>query len=247
MRWPKGPPHLAPKPSFFVFCCCCFFLAFLSLLLVEKACFSPWKGAFLLICLCLPLLLFSPFLASHFSLSLYLPVSCPFLSSFLAVSHVSFWVLLFVFVLFAFSFELLFCFCCSVCDFALFGITILDIYIYIFFFLGGGGFASCFIVVFRVSYFDILLFFDFWLPIKNISQKIWKFQKPKNEKCRKTDILTRAVRTVVFTNSVFFSFLCFFKFCIFAESWKHYKNRGFSPQKEQQQKNKFLKLKTGPS
>ena len=41
----------------------------------------------------------------------------------------------------------------------------------------------------------------------------WKMQK-------KTDILTRAVSTIVFTNSVFFLFLCFSKFCIF--SWKHY-------------------------
>ena len=34
----------------------------------------------------------------------------------------------------------------------------------------------------------------------------------------KTDILTRAMSTIVFTNSVFLSFLCFFKFCSFAEN-----------------------------
>ena len=28
-------------------------------------------------------------------------------------------------------------------------------------------------------------FFDFWLPIKNISQKFGNCKKPKNEKCRK--------------------------------------------------------------
>ena len=30
--------------------------------------------------------------------------------------------------------------------------------------------------------------------------------------------MTRAVSTGVLTNSVFFSFLCFFEFCIFAEN-----------------------------
>ena len=73
---------------------------------------------------------------------------------------------------------------------------------------------------------------------------------------KKTDILTRAVSTIVFTNSVFFLFWCFFKFCMFC--WKHYKNRGFSPppqkkNKKKQTKNKLkknwskYKLKTGPS
>ena len=62
---------------------------------------------------------------------------------------------------------------------------------------------------------------------------------------KKTDILTRAVSTIVFTNSVLFSFLCFFKFCIF--SWKHYKKSGFQPPKKNKKINKFYKLKTGPS
>ena len=75
--------------------------------------------------------------------------------------------------------------------------------------------------------------------------EIRKTAKIKN--AEKTDILTRAVSTVVFTNSVFFSFLCFFQFCIFC--WKHYKNRGFSQKKKkkQQKNNKILKLKSGPS
>ena len=46
--------------------------------------------------------------------------------------------------------------------------------------------------------------------------EIPKIAKMKNAE-KKTDILTRAISTIVFTNSVFFSFLCFFKFCIFAE------------------------------
>ena len=47
--------------------------------------------------------------------------------------------------------------------------------------------------------------------------EISKTAKMKNAE-KKTDLLTRAISTVVFTNSVFFSFLCFFKFCIFAEN-----------------------------
>ena len=45
----------------------------------------------------------------------------------------------------------------------------------------------------------------------------------------KKDILTRAISTGVLTNSVFFffSFLCFFKFCIFAENT--IKKQGFQP------------------
>ena len=76
--------------------------------------------------------------------------------------------------------------------------------------------------------------------------EIRKTAKIKN--AEKTDILTRADSTVVFTNSVFLSFLCFFQFCIFC--WKHYKNRGFSQKKKQKKNkkiNKILKLKSGPS
>ena len=71
---------------------------------------------------------------------------------------------------------------------------------------------------------------------------------------QKKDILTRAVSTGVLTNSVFFSFLCFFKFCMFC--WKHNKNWGFSQTKKTHKKNKKrpsvknwskLALKTGPS
>ena len=50
MRWPKGPPHLALNPPyiyiyiyiyfFFFFWFFVVFLPFLSLLLIEKACFS---------------------------------------------------------------------------------------------------------------------------------------------------------------------------------------------------------------
>ena len=73
-------------------------------------------------------------------------------------------------------------------------------------------------------------------------------KKPKMKNAQKKDILTKAVSTQVLTNSVFFSFLFFFKFCIFC--WKHYKNRGFSQKKKRKKhkkKQKNLVLKTGPS
>ena len=62
--------------------------------------------------------------------------------------------------------------------------------------------------------------------------EIGKTAKMKN--AEKTDILTKAVSTVVFTNSVFVSFLCFFQFCI--SCWKHYKNRGSSPKNKKKKK-----------
>ena len=71
---------------------------------------------------------------------------------------------------------------------------------------------------------------------------------------QKKDILTKAVSTKVLTNSVFFSFLCFFKFCMFAENTI---KTGVSAQKQKEKntkKNKKpsvknwskLALKTGP-
>ena len=59
--------------------------------------------------------------------------------------------------------------------------------------------------------------------------EIQKTAKMKNA-VKKKDILTRAVSTDVFTNSVFFSFLSFFKFSIFC--WKHNKNRGFDKKRQ---------------
>ena len=56
----------------------------------------------------------------------------------------------------------------------------------------------------------------------------------------KKDILTRAISTSVLTNNVFFSFLCFFEFCMFC--WKHYKIGVSAPQKKK--KNTKKKQKT---
>ena len=47
--------------------------------------------------------------------------------------------------------------------------------------------------------------------------EIAKTAKMKNAE-KKTDILTRAVSTIVFTNSVFFLFLCFLFFAFSAEN-----------------------------
>ena len=75
--------------------------------------------------------------------------------------------------------------------------------------------------------------------------EIPKTANMKNAEKKKTDILTRTVSTGVFTNSVLFSFLCFFQFCIFC--WNTIKI-GVSAEnnKRKQKNNKILKLKTGP-
>ena len=106
VRWPKGPPHLALNPPYFLFV----FLVFIFLLCFpffvffnrQKDSFPPKKGHFLFIFQCLPLFLFSLFVASPLSsLSLSLSLSCSFLYSFLPVFH-------FLVLLLAFSF-------CCVC------------------------------------------------------------------------------------------------------------------------------------
>ena len=52
VRWPKGPPHLAPNPPyfiffrFFVFVLCFVFFCFLVFAFAIKALFPPQKGIF---------------------------------------------------------------------------------------------------------------------------------------------------------------------------------------------------------
>ena len=187
VRWPKGPPHFALNSPLFVFFVFLVF-AFLSLLLTENPVF-PLKRAFF-VYLCLPLFLFSLFWPPPLSLSLYLSLSCYFLSSFLPVSHVSFW----------FCFLILFCLL-LVSRFyfvfvILFRIIILDLFCI----------ASCFIVVVVFCFCCCFFILSIWLPIKT-SLKHWILQKKQNEKCRNMDILTRAVSTGVLINSVFFLFV----------------------------------------
>ena len=73
----------------------------------------------------------------------------------------------------------------------------------------------------------------------------------KNEKCRKkkTDTLTRAVSTIVFTSSVFFVFCVSLNFARFAENTIKIGVSAPPPKKnkKKQKNNKFYKLKTGPS
>ena len=66
--------------------------------------------------------------------------------------------------------------------------------------------------------FGILLFFDFWRPIKNISEKMEIPKTAEMKNAEKMDILTRAVSTVVFTNSVFFLLCVSLSFACFAGS-----------------------------
>ena len=81
MRWPKGPPHLAPSPRYFVFFFCFFFRVFA----LNRKMFSPLTRAFLHIFECRPLFLLTLFWPPPFSLPLSLSLSCFFFSSFLLV------------------------------------------------------------------------------------------------------------------------------------------------------------------
>ena len=156
---------LGPKPSLFSFCffwgfCFSSLRSFLCFLIDKKTSFPHKKGHFLFIFQCLPLFLFSIFGASPLSsLSLSLSLSCSFLSSFLPVFHFLFLVLAFSFLLcllFLFQDVLLFLlFCllsCVVLNHNISFIFALHLVFWLLFF--------CF------SCFHILLFFDFWKPVK---------------------------------------------------------------------------------
>ena len=74
---------------------------------------------------------------------------------------------------------------------------------------------------------------------------------------KKTDILTKAVSTIVFTNSVIFLFLCSLNFAFFAENTIKIGVSAPPPQKKNKKTNKLTKfivktwskykLKIGPS
>ena len=129
--------------------------------------------AFLFICLCLHLFLFSPVLASpFFTFSFF---ACLLSVSFLLPSCFS---CQFLFFLFAFTFKMFFCFCFSAC--CMFGLA--SLYIYCFFL----GFASCFLVVVWFFCLNILLLSDFGTyhktSLKNM--EIPKTPKMKNAEKR---------------------------------------------------------------
>ena len=107
VRWPKGPPHLALNPPYFI--CFCFYFGgggFLVFASARKNLFPPLKRAFCVFFLSLPLfLLFSVSLSLSLSLSLFLGLSLvlflfPSLLFFISVSGYCFS----FFVLFAFFF-----------------------------------------------------------------------------------------------------------------------------------------------
>ena len=236
VRWPKGPPHLALNPPYFLFFFCfyvffsCFpFFAFNR----EKLCLSPKDGHFCLflsVSLCFALAFFWASSFSIFSLCASL-LFFAFFPSFL-FSHFCIW-----FLLFFFCFV---CFFVSSCSSVLFSCLLSSfvlnhnigfIFLCIFFLVV--------VVVFCFSCFGILLFF--WFLETSPKTSLKKMEIPKTAKMKmqkKRTFLTRAVRTVVSTNRVFF-FSCFYNFCTFC--CKHYKSMGFSPKK--QKNNKFLEVK----
>ena len=166
MRWPKGPPHLALNPCFFLLFLFFSSLPFLSLFLIGKPWFPPKKRQVLFIYLCFPLFLFSLVWASPFfpflflclslslslslCLSLSLSLSCFFLASFLFSLLILVLALSFSFVfvsrcyfVFVFLLVVLLCFessCLISCCF-----------------------ASCFLILVVLGFccFHILLFFVF--------------------------------------------------------------------------------------
>ena len=93
------------------------------------------------------------------------------------------------------------CFCFSACCLVLYTITF-SFALHIF---------SCCCSFFCC--FGILLFLMFGYLSKRLFSKIWKLRNPQNDKCRKTNTLTRAVSTGVLTNSVFFLLVCLLNLC----------------------------------
>ena len=163
---------------------------------------------FIYLCsLCFSLALFGP--PPFFPFPLSLSLSCYFLSSFLPV----FFFVSSLFLAISFSF-------CLVC-FLVQDVVFLFLLVVFFCFESSCliyvCFVSCFLLLVVLGFccIHILYFLNFGYLSKNISEKIGNCKKTQNEKCTKKDILTRAISTVVLTNSVFFSFLCFFKFCMF--------------------------------
>ena len=199
VRWPKGPPHLALNPPYFLFVFLLFFSCFCFFVFLKnrKKLVFPLKRAFLLlILLCFPLFIFSLFGASSFltfsflvSLLLF---SCflPFCFSFLYFVVAS----SFCFVCFFFQVVLLVCFFFfSACCLVFFWIIILDLFLLCILF------SCCWCFLFLLlSYFVI-----FWIleTYQKHLWKTWKFQKQQKSKMQqKTDILTRTVSTGVFTS-----------------------------------------------
>ena len=173
-----------PKPSIVSFCfcffvfCCSSLLSFLCFFNRQRTWFFPLKRAFLFIFHCLPLFLVSLFWASppffHFSFFVSLLFFSFFLPSCLSFSlsgSCFFFLLCLLFVVSRCSFVLFFCLLsCVVLNPSI--SFLFDLHL-VFWLLLLFVCSSC---------FAILLFFDFWKPVKNISEKmeIGKTAKMKN-------------------------------------------------------------------
>ena len=209
--------------SVFVIVCfsCCVVL--FGVFLFCSLCFLEWsRCCVVLLFFFLGLFCLCPFLVS---LCLFLSVSSEnhsfpcnssafwFINKWISVFHFHFWfLLLFLFCCFVSlcSFVFYFSACCLVLNHIIYlSIYHLSIYIYIyifFFFLGGGALHLVFMLFFV---FVALIFVISWLlaTYQKISQNFGNSENPKMKNTAKTDILTRAVSTVVFTNSIFFFLL----------------------------------------
>ena len=184
---------LGPKPSlFFVFLLLFFCFPFFAFHRTKPV-FHVKNGIFVYVSV-YPFV-FSPCLALRFSF--FLPVSCPlfFLPSRFSCQFLGF-AFCFCFVLFSrcfcfWFFCLLFCVVWNrnIIYFLVLHLVCLLLLLFL-------GFALIF------CYFSIFGYLS-----ENIFQKIWKFKKKQRIIKTKTDILTRAISTIVFTNSVIYIYV----------------------------------------
>ena len=221
VRWPKGPPHLALNPPYFlfVFFGFCFFFALLSLFFNwQKPVFPPRKGHF---CLFSMFLFLSPL--TFFGLPLFLflflclSVSLVFLSSFLSFFFAFF--LFLVFVSFSFFFLLCFCFMKRTTWTFSIAISFFPEIVSLSF-----GFLSCFSV--SNPFFLSLLFPDFKLCfLFNIN--VFSFKKNKLKSTKKTKKKQIATKRFFLWTCVLQNVKSYLFFAFFAKFWfmfkKHYK------------------------
>ena len=182
-------------------------LSFLVLLTDKKSLFPPKKGHFLFIFQCLPLFLFSLFCASPLSsLSVSLsPLVLFFLPSCFSFSLSGSCFFFLLCLLFWFQDVLLFLFFC------LLSCVVLNHNISFLFALH----LVFFVVVVVVVCLACFVFWYFFILGNRSKTSLKNMETPKTAKIKnaeKTDILTRTVSTIVFTNSVFFVFCVSFNF-----------------------------------
>ena len=241
---------LGPKPSFlfvfvFFFCYLLSFLRFPFFDLNWKPCFLLPRKAIVVHFSVFPFVSLLPFLGIPLlhclficlSLSLSLSISLVFFSFLASCFSCQFLVLVFVIGLFAFCFKNCFSpglLSCFVLNHNLRFVFILHLLLLL---------LSLFLFCcFHIFCLFFLIFGYLWKTSLKIME-IWK-KKTKMKNTGKTDILTRAISTGVFTNSVCVClcacFLCFLNICIFGNfCWKLYKNGFHPPPPKKKRKYKF--------